>query len=468
MPERPLHSPRLRWNPSILSSDIPLCAAVSGGADSMVMLDLMLRAGYDITVLHCNFGLRGSESDDDEATVRTWCHNHGVAVRVAHFDTRNVCQSTGESIEMAARRLRYDWFCEVAAEVCPTRPAIAVAHHADDKTETLLLNMLRGTGIHGMTGMKARSTYTSTTGRQIEVLRPLLGTSREDIIAYAQAQHIDYRTDTTNADTTMRRNYLRHRVIPLMREVQPAADALLAQAMEHLADAESLIDLAVQDLTRRVCHHPAPTPSATICGVRGQDTLISREGLSHLTPRQRRAALYELTRPYGFGHEVAERLWDARTGALFSAPDHDLCVTAQGWYIGQRTAEFVPRPLHLGDNAVGACTISLEVRDMSADLPSPSRLPNTCAMLDADSVDAGTLVLSPTMTGNRFSPYGFRHGSRLVSDYLTDRHRSRIDKQRALCLCDKGGILWLVGETIDSRAAVTDTTRRVIIIEIKQ
>lgn len=453
----------LTLNLSLLPTDTSLCAAVSGGADSMVMLDMIWRAGHNVTVLHCNFGLRGKESDEDEAFVRDWCREREIPLRVIRFDTPGISHTTGESIEMTARRLRYDWFCEVAAEVCPTRPAVAVAHHADDQVETLLLNLLRGTGIHGMTGMKARNSYTSTTGRQIDVLRPLLGVSRREILAYAEAHHIEYRTDSTNADTAMRRNFLRHRVIPLLRELQPAADALLTQAMSHLADAETLIELAVEEVRRTACSYPAPRTATRLRGITEKDMLVSAAALGHLSDQQRRAALYELLSPYGFDGEVVSRLAKARTGAVFSATDYDLCVTATGFHVGQRAGDFCPQRLYL-DKGADNHGLRLEVRPMDSTLPSPASLGPDTAMLDADCVDAGTLTLSAVDAGTRFAPFGMRQGTRLVSDYLTDRHRSRIDKQRALAVSDARGLLWLVGETIDQRAAVTTDTRRVIII----
>lgn len=197
-----------------------LLVAVSGGVDSMFLADTMLRGGTPFAVAHCNFGLRGSESDQDEALVRSWCAEKSIRLHVRHFDTTDYASEKGISIEMAARELRYRWFGELCREY--GYEAVATAHQADDNAETLLLNLVRGTGPRGLCGMKAEGRIPDPSYADIPLLRPLLDTTREEIAAEAAHLGIPFREDCTNALDDYRRNFLRNRVFPLLKELNPS------------------------------------------------------------------------------------------------------------------------------------------------------------------------------------------------------------------------------------------------------
>ena len=213
--------------------------AVSGGVDSMCMAELFLNSTAKVrfALAHCNFHLRGEESDSDEALVREWAESHGVIFIKKDFDTKEYAASNGVSIEMAARELRYTWF----AEVCRERgiAALAVAHNANDNAETMILNMLRGTGVKGMTGMRGSSLLPGSDAR---LIRPLLGFTRKDIHEYAVSHGLQWHEDSTNADSAYKRNCIRNEVFPLFERLNPSFLTTLNEDMERFAQVQSVAD----------------------------------------------------------------------------------------------------------------------------------------------------------------------------------------------------------------------------------
>lgn len=377
-----------------VSPDVgPMLCGLSGGADSVALVLVLKELGYDVRALHCNFQLRGEESERDEGFVRQFCADHDIPLLTTRFDTRSEAARSGESIEMAARRLRYKWFKEVRQE-----GAICVAHHADDNVETMLLNLIRGAGLHGLTGMD----FCNDRG----ILRPLLTTTRRDIEAYLTARGQTFVTDSTNADTHYRRNMVRHTLLPLLRTMNPSIDRTLTATMAHLREAETLLE--TQD---------------------GDETF-----------RQRRTFIAQ-----GFTMTQITQMEQAREGAFTTAGGYMLTKHGGRLVSGLIPATLPPmpfegihRPLAKGENL---------------------RNPHV-AIIDERAV-VGDLFVRSVREGDRFRPFGMR-GTKLVSDYLTDRHRSRLDKLAARVVCDAQGILWLVGETIDQRAAVTASTKNVV------
>lgn len=424
-----------------------LLVALSGGADSVALLLLLLEAGYKLTAAHCNFHLRGAESDADETFCRRLCDKHGIALHVNHFDTAAEAARSGESIEMTARRLRYDWFGHLLdATGCV---AVAVAHHRDDNVETLLLNLARGSGLHGLTGMR------HTNGR---VVRPLLDVPRRYLLDFLSARGQDYVTDSTNADTVYKRNLVRHEILPLLRRLNPAADETLAATLVRLTEADELCNRMVECVraTLPLVDGGAdlPLPDTVVA------TPVGDVRVSHML-------FYELLRPYGFRPAVAADMASGgnyRDGALFEAPGF-LAVVHRG------RMEVRPRPVRFGRTAVGVpgrTTLpdgtQLETRLLErASLTAIPREADT-ACLDADCLTPG-LHCRSVERGDRFAPYGMR-GTKLVSDFLTDLGLSRVGRCGARVLCDGNGILWIVGRRPDRRAAITDATRRVLLVRV--
>jgi len=229
-----------------------LLVAVSGGIDSMCLMEKVRQEGGPFAVAHCNFGLRGAESDADEAFVREQAARHGIPCHVKQFDTEAFASAEGISIEMAARRLRYHWFGELCREHGYT--AVAVAHNANDNAETLILNLLRGTGLKGITGMKAAGYIPDPDFGDIPLLRPLLEMTREEIVAFAREHGLNWREDSTNAQTDYKRNKIRNLVFPVFATINPSFVQTLNRDMERFAAELNLILKNGQNQGRAVAY----------------------------------------------------------------------------------------------------------------------------------------------------------------------------------------------------------------------
>ncbi len=408
--------------------------ALSGGADSVALLAGLRTLGYTVEAAHCNFHLRGAESERDETFCRTLCRNlGGIPLHIAQFDTRAEAERSGESLEMAARRLRYTWFETLRHERGIRR--VAVAHHRDDNVETMLLNLIRGTGLRGLTGMKYRNGA---------IVRPLLDLSRDDLLQYVNGEGLGYVTDSSNADTAFKRNKVRHVVLPLLRELNPAADATLAATAQRLADAEELYALGLAQAGQSLRHEGG-----------GMDIPLG-------TGRPPRAALFEWLAAAGFPKVMVRELTEGpapRDGALFEGRDA-VAVVHRGML------EIRPRPIRFGAVRLPAGTTVLpngwriEAEDLPHGLTEGLPRERTTVCLDADAL-RGQLCCRSVVEGDRFAPYGLK-GTKLVSDFLTDRHYSRLDRQAAMAVTDDAGIVWLAGERPDRRACITAETRRAI------
>ena len=298
--------------------------AVSGGIDSMCMAELAYRCGLDFAVAHCNFHLRGEESDGDEALVREWAESRGVRFHRADFDTYAYAERYSVSIEMAARDLRYDWFLEVCEQ--NGYQVLAVAHNANDNAETLILNLLRGTGLRGLMGMRADGNVPAPGGENVRMIRPLLGFSRKEIEDYAASAGVKYREDHTNRETVYKRNKLRHNVFPVFEEINPSFLNAFAREMEVFAQeyeiAEEYFLLNAGDVIEPVRE--------------GERRRINVERL--LSVRHWRYVLYRLLEKYGFRNRRLEpviRLLESGetlSGKVFEAPEFRL-VTEPGMLV---------------------------------------------------------------------------------------------------------------------------------------
>ena len=409
--------------------------ALSGGADSVALLLGLLRLGQPLVAAHCNFHLRGEESDADEAFVRRLCEERGVTLYVAHFETKDYAKQQRISIEMAARELRYDYFEKLRQQLGAT--SIAVAHHRDDNVETLLLNLVRGSGLKGLCGMRRQNGY---------IIRPLLELSRADIENYLHAEGQAFRTDSTNTDTAFKRNKIRHELLPLLRTLNPSVEATLAATMQRLAEAQTIV--------------------ATALGATASDRLPLAELQASATPL---TLVFDFLAPYGFSAAQCRQIALAcseRVGAVY-ASDGFLCVRDRDALIVGKTPPVVKHfalPSDAGEVILpnGAkLTLRRLRRAEFADIPKSANV----ACLDLARIVPPLIVRSPH-EGDRFAPYGMK-GTQLVSDYLTNRKRNRLEKLSALLLCDAEGPLWLINERPDQRAVITKETADVLLVELQ-
>lgn len=311
--------------------------AVSGGIDSICLASLFLNssAGRRFAVAHCNFHLRGEDSDSDEALVAAWCGRNGVRYHKADFDTEQYASSHSVSIEMAARELRYDWF----ASLCKDNGyyGVAVAHNANDNAETLILNLLRGTGLRGITGMQAESVVPVTRDELsgVRLLRPMLSFSRKQIEEYVAANSLEYHDDRTNAETVYKRNRIRHLVFPVFESLNPSFLTTFAREMNAFSEVQEIADDYFISVRESVCE-PA-----------GKDDMLRVNAVRLCHLKHYKYVLYRLLETYGFRDRLLEpvvRLLESDktfSGKVFEAPGYEL-ITAGECLIVRKAARVVP------------------------------------------------------------------------------------------------------------------------------
>lgn len=428
---------------SLLDSSGKHLVAVSGGADSVALLLLLADMNYSVEAVHCNFHLRGAEADRDEAFVRGLCERKGIAFHTVHFDTREYASLHKVSIEMAARNLRYAYFEQLrkdigAADIC-------VAHHRDDNVETVLMNLVRGTGIHGLSGIRPRN------GR---IVRPLLCVSRREIEAYLASVGQDYVTDSTNLIADCVRNKFRLNIIPALEEINPAASENICRAAEYVGDAVKVFDVAVKAAAARVAEQ---TEKGVVINLRALNAEPSPECIA-----------YEILKEYGFSSvQVAQiGLENAavRQGKTFSAADYDLLVDRKRIIVERRDKGFRTLKIPEPGTYVVADGVRLRLSRVAIDGGFVLSRSRDTVCLDASKVTF-PLLLRRVEPGDRFVPFGMT-GSRLVSDYLTDRKKTLFQKRSQLVLADAlGRIVWLVNERPDNRCRISDKSLTVLVVE---
>ncbi len=414
---------------------------VSGGVDSMVLMSLCVNSGYNVGIAHCNFSLRGQESDEDEIMVQESARRYGIECYNKRFDTQGEMERTGESMEMAARRLRYEWFYELCDKHNYT--VIAIAHHIDDSIETFFINMLRGTGLRGLTGISNRI------GR---VVRPLMFATRKEILDYALHKHITFREDSSNRSTKYLRNKIRLGLIPRLKEINPRFAFMMNQNVARLTATQQFIDSAIDNIFER-----AARIEGDVCTIE-VDKIVD--------VRTRSFVIYEiLSSRFGFKGDVVDTLCKAldndSTGRRFYSRSH-VAYIDRGNIVVARIEEQDPCEIMVNKGQqrayCGNSVLYFEVCDVDS-LPTYNVADNI-ALLDAEKVTY-PLTLRRWSDGDSFTPYGM-NGSKKVSDYLIDRKVSMAEKSRQFVLLSDGEIAWLVGRRIAHQFRITDKTEWVL------
>ena len=425
----------------LFTRDDKILLTVSGGVDSMVMLSLFARCGYDTGVAHCNFQLRGAESDEDETVVAQEAAKYGVACYNRRFDTAGEMERTGDSMEMAARHLRYTWFYELCAEHGYT--VIAVAHHIDDSIETFFINLLRGTGLRGLTGINNQFG---------KVVRPLMFATRKEITEYALANGIPYREDSSNRSTKYLRNKIRLGLVPMIREINPKFTELMCGNIEHLTDAQLFISHAIE-----LIRHKA---------------IDEKDGVSTLRVDRiddgfpKNFVIYELlSSSFGFKGDVIAQLCksleEGRVNRRFYSKEY-VAYVERGNVVIARIAEDDDCETTVEADALrsycGNSVLYYEHTDI--DLITNFGVPENTAQVDADKL-VYPLTLRRWRNGDRFIPFGM-NGYKKVGDFLTDCKATNIERQRQFVLVSGDEIVWLVGRRIDDRYRLTAETENVL------
>lgn len=432
--------------------------AVSGGMDSMCMADLFVRTCglSDIAIAHCNFNLRNDESDGDESLVREWAAQWNLKVHVSSFDTISYAKAHDVSIEMAARELRYAWFAQLCLKYGYSY--VAVAHHADDNAETLLLNMARGTGLRGMTGMKTVSNLPCSDAYvPARLARPMLEFTRKQIEGYVLKHKVPFRNDSSNFSVDYRRNRIRHEIFPVMKKLNPSFVSTLNREMAYLEDASGIVDEWCRTVERDIVIQA------------DENIRISIEKL--LSHKQWRYLLYHILEPYGFNSatlaSIENLLLSDRTvsGKRFLSETHEVITERK---------ELVVSELHDDDSDEGQLVINeaglyrfndvnivVEICPWTKDMPL--KQPEGVQIFDASKLEF-PIVFRRWSIGDWLIPLGMR-GKRKVSDIFSDMKYDSAAKSNAIVMADAtdgqhvAALLWV---RMDSRYKVDSQTDTII------
>jgi len=443
----------------LLNTNDLYLVALSGGADSVALLLLLKEHGFNVHAAHCNFHLRGAESDRDEAFCVELCQGLGVELHRAHFDTRTYADLHKVSIEMAARELRYNWFAQLCKDLGAA--GVCVAHHRDDSVETVLLNLIRGTGLRGLTGIKPRSEQVM----KVVVLRPLLGVTRAEIEVFLAERGQKYVTDSTNLEADVLRNKVRLQVLPLLRELNPAVSENIQRTAENLVEAQEVLDAILVNYE-----------NSNVLEISELEKYGSSEYI-----------IYEWLKNYGFNGSQVRQILDAECGGIVSSalgydvlkdrtrlivektdvtfqaprnvtskPSKRIIVPEEGTYVLEG---FDGKTVENNIFGSGKSVENSRVRVRKCAV-YVSKEPHI-ATLDADKV-AFPLTIRRVEEGDWMVPYGMT-GRKLLSDLMTDLKMNIFEKRRQLVVVDaQGVIVWAVGLRTDHRVAVSDQTKEVL------
>jgi tRNA(Ile)-lysidine synthase len=411
-----------------------LLVAVSGGVDSVVLVELCRRCGYEFGIAHCNFQLRGEESVRDEDFVRQLGN-----VLVRRFDTAEYARTNKVSVQVAARELRYGWFESMVREGAANW--IVTAHHLDDNIETMLMHFFQGTGIAGMRGMLPK---------QGNIVRPLLFARKEELRAFAVGAGLSWVEDSSNESDKYTRNFFRHRLIPLVEEAYPSAAGNLADNLKRFREVEMLYRQAVEGWTKKLME------------VRGSEVHIPVEKLRKAAPLP--TLVYEMLEPFGFSPQQAGdviALMDSPTGRYVRSKTHRV-LKNRNWLILAPLAQEEAAHILIEGPGV-ACFPEGELRLKEVGVKEPLDQGAGVALLDADKIGY-PLLLRRWKAGDYFYPLGLRKKKK-VARFLIDAKVSMAEKERVWVLEMDKRLIWIVGRRIDDRWKIGPGTKQVLRIE---
>lgn len=409
-----------------LSKSDKILIGLSGGADSVALLLIMNSLGYYCEAAHCNFNLRGDESDADEMFVVSLCERLNVKLHKVSFDTVGYAERNKQSIEMAARELRYQWFEEIRSS--NNLDYVAVAHHKDDSVETVLLNLVRGTGIAGLAGIKP------VNGR---IIRPLLCMTRDEVLKYLDCEGQDYVTDSTNNEDEYARNKIRLSIIPMLLQINAGAKENIHRSAENVMSAFKIYNIYIDEAKKRV--------------LRGDDICV--EAIKKEPEAE--TLLFEILKDKGFNFQQTRNIYkslDSQPGKVFRS---------DGWQVLKDRERLIISSLA---DVEMCCKPKFSVREVEVDDNFKIDPNKNVAYFDKDKI-RGDEQVRLCVTGDWFIPFGMK-GKKLVSDFLTDQKVPITEKSKQYLLCFGNDIAWVVGRRTDNRFRVDNNTKRVLIYTI--
>jgi tRNA(Ile)-lysidine synthase len=423
--------------------------AISGGMDSMAMCFLFRKAHFQYGIAHCNFQLRGDASDQDEDFVKSVAERTGVPFYSGKFATSEHAKLKGISIQMAARELRYTWFSELISP--HGYDYVATAHHRNDQEETFFINLMRASGIAGFHGIPVKKE---------QLIRPMLFASRKEIAAYVKKNNIPYREDNTNSETKYLRNKIRHKLIPVLREISPGFSEILSENINRIKEVEQIFRNTVEKERKKYVR--------IVNGV----ILIPIGKLKKLNPAY--TYVYEFLAPYHFNFSVCRDIVDAldeTESRIFLSDTHQLVKERDHLVITSIPDKTIKKQPEYGFR------ITEKTKTMAHPVPLGFRriIPGKSFRINP-SVDHAyfdlhkltfPLTIRKWQKGDFFYPYGSPHRKKL-SDYFTDEKFSRSEKENTWLLCSGENIIWVIGHRPDHRFRVTPGTDEVLIIHLKE
>ena len=428
----------------LLTPKEPVIVGISGGTDSVVLLHVLISLGYDCIAAHCNFHLRMQESNRDEEFVRKLAHSYSIPCYFIDFETIKYAENHKISIEMAARDLRYAWFEELIQK--HHAQAIAVAHHADDSIETMLMNLVRGTGLRGLTGIQPRNK---------NVVRPLLCSTREELENYLVEHGLEHVEDSTNQENNYLRNKFRNELLPLLTEINPSAREKLYKSLANLEGNFAIYQQAIDEIRNNIVHNSGIEIRLNIDQINQQIHVPT--------------VMHELLSPYEFSSAQIEQIREslnAESGKVFHSETYRLIKdrkyliinakddTIKNIYSISQTEKELTLPIHL------------TIRKMSIDDSfKPSKLSH-CIHIDASLIQF-PFELRRWNEGDVFYPFGMTQKKKL-SDYFIDQKFSIPQKEQCWLLISEGKIVWIVGHRLDNRFKITENTKEVIEISLNK
>jgi tRNA(Ile)-lysidine synthase len=419
-----------------------LLLAVSGGVDSIVMLDLFKKSGYHFALVHCNFKLRAEESDGDEQFVRGLGKKYDVPVFTKRFDTKHYAQKNKLSIQMAARDLRYAWFEQLMDE--EGFEYTATAQHADDQVETFFINLLRGSGLTGLRGMPYK---------RDRIIRPLLFAKREEIITYVNENGLLFREDSSNKEDTYLRNKIRLKLLPELTKIDENVTGAILASMDYLNEADIVLQHAINQKSNAIFKEDDGY------------VRVSKDDIAKLQPVE--VWTYYLLREFGFNRDttnnIADAIFETQSGKTYCSETHEAVIDRQEVLI--RPIEKKTEEIYFikDDHERITKPLSLKFENIPNSVAFKIRTDVRVAQLDKDKLNF-PLVLRRWQQGDRFNPIGMK-GSKLLSDYFIDQKISRFGKEVVWLLLSGNDIVWVIGHRISDSFKITPETKNILLIE---
>ena len=421
---------------------------VSGGIDSIVMCDLFNKAGLNFAIAHCNFQLRGKESDEDELFVKQLAEKYNVRFFCNRFDTSSYADKKGISIQMAARELRYEWFEEIRKK--EKLSYIATAHHQDDSIETFFINLIRGTSISGLHGILPK---------QGRIIRPLLFTKKEEIEKYAKINKLQHREDSSNASDKYVRNKIRHDIVPILKQLNPDLENTMNETLQRLRDVELIYKNEIEN------------KRSVIVKEEKNCSVISIKQLKKLQPLA--TYLYEFLKPYNFNASTVETIidgLDGESGKQFFSATHRV-IKDRDYLLVESLKSKVQslkdsNSIFQIDNDQEEFSVDGLKLKISTILNPKSKIlnPNSSAAIDLDKLKF-PLEIRKWQKGDVFYPLGMK-GKKKLSDFFIAKKLSISQKENTWLLTSAGKIVWIIGLRIDDRFKITDKTKKIYFVEL--